>query len=519
MDAVPAVVPVTEADLDPVPSRPVPVTAASALGGDLLFRSNPLPMWVYDAETLRFLDVNDAAVERYGYARERFLSMTIASIRPDEDVPALFRALDVAVDPLRHAGTWRHLRADGSVIDVEIDAQRIVFDGRPAMLVVARDVTDEVRSKQELARLAAIVESSSDVIIGKTLDGTIFAWNAAAERTYGYPKDEALGRHITMIIPEDRVEEWRKVVDTVGAGRFLAPFETVRLAKDGSAIDVAVAASPVRDVRGNIVGVSVIARDIRERKRTEEGLRRALEKERQAAEHLRAADAMKNAFLNAVSHELRTPLTSVLGGALTLQRLGLDLSDGDQRDILGAVVTNAKKLQRMLSDLLDLDRLTRGVLKPNLEQTELGSLIRNIVEHADGLDGRRVDLEVHAMVLPVDPPKVERIVENLLANAVKHTPPGTPIWVSIRRVPEGAELAVEDVGSGIAEEERGRIFEPFHRVGDEHQHAPGVGIGLSLVARFAELHGGRAWVEPRAGGGSSFKVLLREPTAPRSDEM
>ena len=118
------------------------------------------------------------------------------------------------------------------------------------------------------------------------------------------------------------------------------------------------------------------------------------------------------------------------------------------------------------------------------------------------------------MVFPVDAPKVERIVENLLANAIKYTPSGTPIWVKVERVPEGALLTVEDAGPGIPQEERATVFEPFHQGANRSTHAPGVGIGLSLVARFAELHGGRAWVDDRDGGGAAFRVLLRDPADP-----
>jgi signal transduction histidine kinase len=122
------------------------------------------------------------------------------------------------------------------------------------------------------------------------------------------------------------------------------------------------------------------------------------------------------------------------------------------------------------------------------------------------------------MVLPVDAPKVERILENLLANAVKYSPEGTPVCVRVERVPEGAILSVEDSGPGVPEDIRESMFEPFRQGDNASAHSPGVGIGLSLVARFAELHGGRAWWEAREGGGSCFRVLLRDPTAPRTEE-
>jgi signal transduction histidine kinase len=262
----------------------------------------------------------------------------------------------------------------------------------------------------------------------------------------------------------------------------------------------------------------VIATDVTARMRTERKLREALEAERASALRLRTLDEMKNTFLNAVSHELRTPLAAVIGSAKTMERMGADLSDEEQRHMLRAITRNAEKLQRMLSDLLDLDRMARGVLRAHRTPEELASLVRRVAEDPEVIHDRSVEMEAHQMVLPVDPPKVERIVENLLANAVKYSPPGTPIMVRLLRVTDGAELVVEDHGPGVPDELREQIFEPFRQGPNAQTHAPGVGIGLSLVARFAEMHGGRAWFEPRVGGGSSFHVLLRDPTAPRSEE-
>ncbi len=350
-----------------------------------LFDQNPMPSWVYDPETLRFLSVNEAAVARYGYSREEFLAMTIADIRPPEDVPRLLSSA-------RTEARWRHARKDGSIIDVDVQAHDVPFDGQPARLVMAIDVSEE--------------------------------------------------------------------------------------------------------------------------RRIEEELRRALETERAAGERLRALDEMKNAFLNAVSHELRTPLSSVLGSSLTLQRLERQLSQNDRRELLEAVVSNAKRLERLLADLLDIDRLSRGVVRPHLAPQDIGRLVRRVVDEREFGLHRQVFVDTRAMVFAVDAPKVERIIENLLVNALKYSPDGTAIHVGVRRIPEGALITVDDEGPGVPESFRQAIFEPFQQGSNVSTHAPGVGIGLSLVAKFAELHGGRAWVEERPGGGSSFRVVIREPTAP-----
>ena len=258
--------------------------------------------------------------------------------------------------------------------------------------------------------------------------------------------------------------------------------------------------------------------DITEQKRAEEALRQALdrerhalERERQAARELRALDEMKNTFLDAVSHELRTPLATVIGIALTLQRSGSSLAEEDTVDLVDRLVANAGKLDRLLADLLDLDRLSKGIVAPQRSRTDLAALVSRVAQEWRQRSGRQLEVLVEPVVAWVDPAKVERVVENLLANAGRHTAPDTPVWVKVARRGEGVLLAVEDAGGGVPRELQAALFEPFRQGPGASAHAPGVGIGLSLVARFAELHGGRAWVQDRPGGGASFQVLLPDP--------
>ncbi|HET9672006.1 MAG TPA: ATP-binding protein [Actinomycetota bacterium] len=258
--------------------------------------------------------------------------------------------------------------------------------------------------------------------------------------------------------------------------------------------------------------------DVTERKRAERALRAserkysdAFRREREAAQRLRTLDEMKNTFLEAVSHDLRTPLTSILGSALTLERTNLDLPREDALDMVARIAANARKLERLLSDLLDLDRLQRGIVSPNRRNTDLVEFVTRAVAETD-LQGRSVELDVEPGIVPIDPAKTERIVENLLSNSLRHTPPEAKIWVRAHPESGGLAIVVEDDGPGVPEELREAIFEPFRQApGSSSEHAPGVGIGLSLVKRFAELHGGRAWAEERPGGGAAFHVFLPGP--------
>jgi PAS domain S-box-containing protein len=264
-----------------------------------------------------------------------------------------------------------------------------------------------------------------------------------------------------------------------------------------------------RQIRGLII-------DITERKQAEQTLRESERKyseaflrEREAAQQLRALDAMKNTFLEAVSHDLRTPLTSILGSALTLEQSRLEMPPADALDLVHRIAANARKLERLLGDLLDLDRLQRGIVTPQRRQTDVAALIARVIAEIENPDARVIDTEVGALTAPIDGPKVERIVENLIANAIRHTPPEAHIRVWTTEQDDGIVIGVDDAGPGIPVGARESIFEPFEQTaGPATEHSPGVGIGLSLVRRFAELHGGRAWVEPRQEGGSSFRVFL-----------
>jgi PAS domain S-box-containing protein len=254
--------------------------------------------------------------------------------------------------------------------------------------------------------------------------------------------------------------------------------------------------------------------------REQEAARRlaaALERERSAAEHLRAVDEMKTTFLQAVSHDLRTPLTSVLGIALTLERRADGLSADDVADLLQRLSASARKLDGLLADLLDLDRLARGTLSPRRQVVDLGELTRRVVDDSGVAAEHTVVVDAPTIRIAVDAPKVERVVENLVVNAARHTPAGTTIWVGVQPHAGGVLLVVEDEGPGVPAELREQVFQPFRKGRNVADHAPGSGIGLALVARFAGLHGGRAWVQDRPGGGASFRVFLPQGQHPTAD--
>jgi PAS domain S-box-containing protein len=329
----------------------------------------------------------------------------------------------------------------------------------------------------------------------------------------GAPLPERWGDHIVEEDRSNMTTALRAAVETPGDELGL---EYRTPGPDGEDLWVRDIVLVAADARGRQVVRGLIV-DVTERVRAEQALRRseqkyseAFHREREATQRLRALDEMKNTFLEAVSHDLRTPLTSILGSAVTLEQAGLELPREDAVDLLQRIASNARKLERLLSDLLDLDRLQRGIITPQRRRTDVGALVREAVQEFEQLGGREVLFDSPPLPGDVDPPKVERIVENLLSNASRHTPGDRRIWARAERTDDGILLTVEDEGDGVPDDLKDAIFEPFRQAPGPAAASPGVGVGLSLVARFAELHGGRAWVEDRPGGGASFKVLLAE---------
>jgi two-component system sensor histidine kinase KdpD len=228
---------------------------------------------------------------------------------------------------------------------------------------------------------------------------------------------------------------------------------------------------------------------------------------------MRRADEIKTTFLTAVSHDIRTPLSAILGNALTLEdgnRLGI--TDEEKKQLIHSLAAKARRLNAIVTDLLDTERLARGVIEPKLQEIAVGRLISLLVWDSETMAGRQVHIDTRSVVAWVDPQMISRIVENLLTNAARHTPPESQVWVRVIPEDDHVLIAVEDDGPGIPEEHRESVFRPFEHGPMTSVHNPGVGIGLSLVARFAELHGGTAWVEDREGGGASFRVSI-----PRGD--
>jgi PAS domain S-box-containing protein len=376
-------------------------------------------------------------------------------------------------------------------------------DSRPMILLSLHDITMRKEAEETNARLSAIVQSSDDAILSKDLNGIIMSWNRGAEIIYGYTPEEAIGQPVSILIPEDRANEETDILDRVSRGERVEHYETVRRRKDGSLVDISLSVSPVVDKRGAIIGVSKIARDISQRKRAELALR--------------AADHAKDEFLAMLGHELRNPLGAL---ASAVRILDLEERSPDRwmraRAVIGRQVD---QLSHLVDDLLDASRVTSAKMRLSRRPLDLSQTVQATIEalRTRGLvDRHKLTFSGPQVWIDADETRIEQIVTNLVGNALKFTPPGGAITVSLSCEGQHALLAVKDTGVGIPAEVLPRIFDLFvqsERSLDRSQG--GLGIGLTLVRRLVELHDGTIEASSDgAGKGSTFTVRLPAMSAP-----
>jgi signal transduction histidine kinase len=238
-------------------------------------------------------------------------------------------------------------------------------------------------------------------------------------------------------------------------------------------------------------------------------------RETQVSSGLRELNDVKDTLLHAVSHDLKNPLAGILGAMQTIRRDDeLHLTDEERETLYEVIEKSGRKMDRLIDDLLDLDRIDRGSVLPDRRPTDVGEIARRVANECQDLLASPVRVEADEVMADVDPAKVERIIENLLVNAARHTPAGTAVGVRVSAGTAEIAIVVEDAGPGVPDELKEELFEPF-RQGKE-AGGRGLGIGLSLVRKFAELHGGTARVEDRVGGGARFVVTLPCTVRPKT---
>lgn len=368
-------------------------------------------------------------------------------------------------------------------------------------------------TEEAQALLAAIIASSDDAIISKDLHGIVQSWNESAQRIFGYTAEEMIGRPITVLFPPDRLDEEPKILDQLRRGQRVDHFETVRVAKDGRALDISVTISPIKDPTGRVIGVSKVARDITSIKRIQREREQVLERETIARAEAERLSRMKDEFLATLSHELRTPLNAILGWSNILRLHGsspVDLKQG-----LEVIERNARAQAQLIEELLDMSRIVNGKLRLDVQPVDLQAVVSDAIEsvrpaaEAKGIRVTKV-LDPRGGPITGDPNRLQQVFWNLLTNAIKFTPRGGRVQVYLKRVNLQVEVSIADTGQGIAADFMPQLFTRFTQAetSTARRHG-GLGLGLALVKSLVELHGGTVSASsPGPDQGSTFVVTL-----------
>jgi PAS domain S-box-containing protein len=363
-----------------------------------------------------------------------------------------------------------------------------------------------ILQSQTNALLAAIIESSDDAIVSKTLDGIIQSWNRAAEVMFGYTAAEATGHHITLIIPPELRHEEDEILAELRRGERIAHYETIRRTKDGRDLNISLTVSPIRDASGRVIGASKVARDITERKSLERDRERLLQWERDTRKQLSDAVSARDEFIAVAAHELRNPLHVV---HLTLQLLQRASTDSPRlAELVEKAGFQLRRLNTLVERLLDVTRVRSGTFELFRENFDMSVLVREIVARfANEPPATRITLELDATIRGSwDRLRIDQALTNLLSNAVKYGS-RNPIGISASSDGSRVTIKVRDEGIGIGEEELPRIFDRFERL-NAGSGREGLGLGLWIAKIIVEAHGGAILAESEVGKGSVFTVTL-----------
>jgi len=484
---------------------------ASELRYRRLFETAQDGILILDADTGLIDDVNPFLFKLLGFSQSEMVGKTVGELSPFKDIESNKVMLErlLADGCVRYENLSLETRA-GRKVAVEFVGNVYQSGEGKVIQCNIRDITERKRAEIASNRLAAIVESSDDAIIGKDLNGIISSWNKAAERIFGYTAREMIGTSIMRLIPADRHDEENQILEKIRRGENIEHFETLRQTSDGRMIYMSVTVSPIKDATGKVIGASKVAREITERKAAEKKIRQLnVDLEQRVVERtaqLQAANQELEAFSNSVSHDLRSPLRHIMGFVEMLEKdAGTSLSAKNLGD-LKTISQAAKRMGILIDDLLAFSRIGRSEMQKT--EVNLDQLVQETLRDFQAeTNERKIAWEVHPLpVVRCDRSLLRMVFVNLLSNAVKFTAARAEAKIEIGSTPGGngeTVIFIRDNGAGFDPKYTKKLFGVFQRLHSQAEFE-GTGIGLANVQRIIHRHGGRAWAEGVVDEGATF---------------
>lgn len=463
---------------------------------------------------------NRAELELYGYSSDEYIGHHVSEFLVDrEHCDDILARLDRG-ERIRNYETRIRCK-DGSIKTVLFDSSIFREDGRFVHTqCFTRDISERKVAEEAAQRLAAIVEFSDDAIVSKDLNGIIMSWNPGAQRLFGYTAEEAIGKSVTILIPENAHDEEPLILDRIRRGERIDHYETTRRRKDGSMVEISLSVSPIKNRAGKIIGASKIARDISERKRNEEATRQAKEDlaranedlERRVAERtasLQEAVQQMEEFSYSLSHDLRGPLRAMQGYChILLEDAASDL-EPEQFSYLKRIGDSAERLDRLVQDVLAYSRV--NWMEMEFKPVETEKVLLDVLRNYTGEHRPIPEIVIDRPLLNVIAHEASlcQCLSNLVGNALKFVKRGTVprIHIWTRRVDEDVRIWVEDNGVGIGKDQQEKIFNMFERLPEARDY-PGTGVGLAIVKKAVSRMRGAVGVESSPGLGSRFWIQL-----------
>lgn len=446
---------------------------------------------------------NRAATEMFGYTEQEAIGQNISIIIPPEsqDEEELIMESIRKGEKIDHFETIRMAR-DGAekLVSLTVSPVKNTKGEVIGASNILRDQSEKDIQDEQQARLAAIVTSSDDAIISKTLDGIITSWNDSATLMFGYTPEETIGKHISLIIPADRMNEETNIIQNIRAGNKIDHFETIRVAKDGRERQISLTVSPIRNRRGKIIGASKIARDISMRVEAEN-------KQKLYTQRLMDLNNFKDEFMVMASHELKTPLTVIKASLQILEQM---MEKDSRGQFITKTINQVNKLNELIYKLFDVSKIQAGKLLFEYTDFDIKILLEQVIEETRKTTAHPIVFKHYGenFTVNADRERINQAIGHIISNAIKYSPIQAEILIELKKDDKDILLSIYDKGIGIPQADLENIFQRFFRVSGPASSFAGSGIGLYLSAEIIKHHKGKIWAESTIGEGSAFHFTV-----------